>query len=125
MTQFNLYDVSGHQEFIATRQQYYEKTDAVLLVYDCTSKESLRSMSNWAREAKINIDDGCTLVLVETKNDLEDKRLMSREEGRILSRLLQCEFFSVSAATGENLGELMNHVQEKVFYSRMKVESKK
>ena len=117
--------MSGHQEFAHARQKYYDKADTVMLVYDCCSKDSLKSISNWAREAKISTDPGCCFVLVETKNDLEDKRVMSREEGKILSNLLQCQFFSVSAATGEGLGELLNHIQENVFYTRMKTQTAK
>ena len=119
-----MFDISGHQEFIEKRQSYYKGADAVVLVYDPTMRTSIESLGNWAREAKSNTDAACCFIVCENKNDLEDKRTLSREEGRILAKLVQGEFLSVSAKSGEGLGDLLHAVQEQVFYKRFKLEEK-
>ena len=53
---FNMFDVSGHPEFIEQRHKYYTNADAVVIVYDSTDKNSLTAVGGWAREAKATTD---------------------------------------------------------------------
>ena len=127
-TVFNIYDVSGHQEFIHKRQSYYSKADMIWLVYDMTMPDSLKSLAAWCREAKENVDDGCKFIVIENKVenrlmkvDLEDDRKVSREEGRIVSKLMEADFVGTSARTGDGLKELIDATLERCYYSRLKV----
>jgi len=48
----NFFDTSGGTEFHDIRVEFYNDTDAALLVYDVTNRKSFQELDNWLAEAK-------------------------------------------------------------------------
>ena len=46
----HLWDLSGSPEYLDVRNELYDKTDAVFLVYDTTRPGSLESLDSWLKE---------------------------------------------------------------------------
>ena len=60
-------------------------------------------------------------ILVGKKCDLEDKREVKKEKGKELSDELGfCNFFEVSAKTGENVEEAFMFLLEEIYYKLFK-----
>lgn len=56
---FNFFDVSGYDEFREQRSKLYSGANAALIVYSCTSEDSLKEATMWCKEARDNLgEDG-------------------------------------------------------------------
>ena len=54
------------------------------------------------------------MILVGNKSDLEDKREVTKEEGKELADKYGLEFYETSAKTGENVEELFYNSAEEI-----------
>mgnify|MGYP000577786733 CR=1 FL=1 len=71
-------------------------------------------MLNWYETVKRNCGN-IPLILVATKNDLQQQRIVNSEEGKELAKLLNIPFYETSSKTGENV-ELVFTVLAKQIY---------
>ena len=44
-----IWDTAGHEKFGTISQSYYKGIKGVIIVYDCTSKESFENVVNWVK----------------------------------------------------------------------------
>lgn len=102
----------------------YRWADAVLLLYDISSRYSFDSVKgNWSIEAKQYMNDNSLLVVIGNKCDLPDTnhsnnqqqivRQVAYEEGEALCRELGAQFFmECSSKTGENVENIVIRLVE-------------
>jgi Ras-related protein Rab-1A len=50
-----IWDTAGQERFRTIAQTYYQKADAVIIAYDCTSNSSFGNLTTWAS----NINEHC------------------------------------------------------------------
>jgi len=99
-----LLDTSGQERFEAINTQYYKKADAVLLVYDITSKESFEKLREYyIDQIKNNCKEDIIIELLGNKSDLEDKRQVSVEEGINFAMEHHYEFLESSCLKNKNV----------------------
>ena len=55
-------------------------------------------------------------VLIGNKSDLESERIVSKEEGEELAKLLKCKYYETSAKTGQNINQALDEMA-KITYS--------
>ena len=85
---------------------YTRDANIVLLVYDISSKASFEHLPEWIRDlANIKLDE-VIFALVGNKNDLEDKREVSTDEGLKYAEENNYIFEEISAKTGNGFPEL-------------------
>ena len=101
-------------------KQYYKGANGVLLIYDIGNRKSFERIDFWLKELKENNrKDELLICLVGNKIDLEDKRVITTEEGENYAKNNNILFFEVSAKTGKGVIELFNKVigqiMDKVF----------
>jgi Ras-related protein Rab-8A len=53
----------------------------IMLLYDCTSEESFSNVRNWVRQIELHANPYVQKILVGNKCDLEDKKVISTEQG--------------------------------------------
>ena len=63
----NIWDFSGHPEFFEVRNEFYKETNAILLVYDVTSKKTLDGLDTWISEANKYGATDCYVVVCGNK----------------------------------------------------------
>ena len=88
-------------------QYYFGAANVLLLVFSLTDKSSLET----AKELRQFADSCCSnrswlklpAVLVGTKQDLEQERQISFEEGLAAAKELGCSYVETSAATNKNV----------------------
>ena len=86
---------------------YYNNTDGVILVYDISNERSFSKIQYWINEIKSNSNiDNSTFILFGNKNDLEEERKVSFEEGKEYAEQNRFQFLEGSAKTGNNIKEL-------------------
>jgi small GTP-binding protein len=100
-----VWDLAGQPRFESVRQGFYRGARGGLLVYDVTRRRTFLNIDNWKNECFANLGDTIPLIVVANKVDLEDSRVVSREEGEEYARMHKHLYVESSALTGENVEE--------------------
>ena len=122
-----IWDTAGQEKFQNIAKQYYKGANGVLLIYDIGNKKSFERVDFWLKELKSNnrIEE-LFICLVGNKIDLEDKRVISTEDGEKYAKENNINFFEVSAKSGKGVNDLFNAAikgsMDKVFSSNEKEE---
>jgi len=75
-------DTGGQEKFDSINRKYYQRADCCVLVYDITNKESFKQCKEYYKQEIIdNCKEDIKVILVGNKTDLENDRVISKEEG--------------------------------------------
>ena len=96
-----LWDTAGQERFRTISHSFYSRADAVLLVYDLSNEDSLRSVRKWMAQIQERARKDVAIVLVGNKLDLESDVL----PGEQLAASFGIRFFPTSAKTGEGVDQ--------------------
>jgi len=75
------------------------------MVYDISDNESFKNLTNWMKEVDSHSSSNVIKLLIGNKNDLENKRAVSYEDGLNFAKHYGMSFMEVSAKTGTNITE--------------------
>jgi small GTP-binding protein len=102
---YSLWDIAGQDRFKVMRGMFFRGAMGSLVTFDLTRRESFNNASTWIKEAKEESPDQ-VFILVGNKNDLEDLREISPEEGQGKAKELGAiDYIETSALTGDNVAE--------------------
>ena len=105
-----IWDTAGQEKYKSMTTSYYRGVNIIFIVYDVTNQESFNHVKNWISDidkfARINV----MKVLVGNKIDLNNKRVISNEEGKKLSHQFKIKFFETSAKSSEGVKEMFESV---------------
>ena len=68
-----------------------------MVVYDITNRESFEHLNNWLIEIEKNGNKNVYKLLIGNKSDLNDQRVITKEEGEEFAKINGLEFFETSA----------------------------
>ncbi|GAM19920.1 hypothetical protein SAMD00019534_030950 [Acytostelium subglobosum LB1] len=100
----DILDTAGQEEYSCMRDQYIRTGQCYMIVYDITRRSSFEEVS--AIKEQLDRVKDCTdlpVIIVGNKNDREDERQVSRHEGEVLARSLNCIFKETSAKKRTNI----------------------
>ena len=101
-----IWDTTGQERFASLATNYLKKADGVIFVYAINNKQSFENITKWLELLnKTNNNAALKMSLVANKNDLEDQREVTKEEGETLANKLLMVHSEVSAKTGAGLQE--------------------
>jgi len=106
-------DTAGQERFRTLTSSYYRKADAMIIVYDITSKESFEDLDGYIKEGT-RYSERSDKFIVGNKTDLADKRVIDTAVGKKLADDQGLPFFEVSAKTGESVRKLFEAVARKL-----------
>jgi len=101
---FVLWDLAGQSQFKKVRKSYLSSAEAGILAFDVTNPVSFQNVENWHKEI-LSVSPSISLILVGNKIDLEDGRLVSREDGEKTAESLGIPYIETSAKTGESIND--------------------
>ena len=102
-----IWDTCGQEEYRSLIQNFYRNASLAILVYSIDNKTSFDNLEVWLNEIKIKGNPDVRIFLVGNKNDLEEKREISTEQGKKFSEEQNfIEFIETSAKSGNNIQEL-------------------
>jgi Ras-related protein Rab-1A len=106
----SIVDLGGQESFTLLRSRFYQGAHHVMLIYDCTERETFDQIVDWYENLALSFcrDDKNPVsgALVSNKCDLTDEMEVTPLEGKRLADVLCLDFFETSAKTGEGVGEL-------------------
>ena len=112
-TKFRLqiWDTAGQESFLSMTKVYYKNSCCSFIVYDITEKKSFNHVEFWLNELKNEAPESILYVLIGNKNDLNEKRVISYEQGNEYAKKHKMMFFETSA---KNKIEIDNIFKETV-----------
>jgi Ras-related protein Rab-2A len=117
---FTIWDVAGQAKFQTMRRTFYQGADGEVLVFDLTDPKSLESIPKWHADIQSHLKDDIRGVILGNKNDLQDQRKISREQGEKIAKQLDFKYYETSALTGENIQEVFEKMAELVYTAKYK-----
>ena len=100
-------DTAGTEQFTAMRDLYMKNGQGFVLVYSISSQSTFNDLLE-LRDQILRIKDSLDvpMVLVGNKCDLEDERVVSKDQGQTLARQFNCTFMEASAKLKINVPEV-------------------
>eukprot|EP00052_Salpingoeca_macrocollata_P013111 m.102552 g.102552 ORF g.102552 m.102552 type:complete len:188 (-) comp18782_c0_seq2:120-683(-) len=102
-------DTAGTEQFTAMRDLYMRNGQGFALVYSITAQSTFNDLAELRDQiGQIKDSDQIPLVLVGNKCDLEDERVVSKDQGQKLAneKFNHCAFLETSAKNKINVNEV-------------------
>ena len=103
-----MWDTAGQERFKSLIPSYLKNANCVILTYDVTEKSSFTSLNKWLSDARDNVVEGTFIILCGNKIDLNNKRVIPKEEAEKFAEENKITYAETSASTGEGINELFN-----------------
>ena len=105
-----IWDLGGHTRSTEVGKVFFQGVSGALLVYDITRPDTLEKIELWQEQLAKHSSD-VILYLVGNKNDLENYRTVSTEDGEAIQKANKIDFFfETSAKTGDHIQETFEHM---------------
>uniref|UniRef100_A0A673WZP3 small monomeric GTPase n=1 Tax=Salmo trutta TaxID=8032 RepID=A0A673WZP3_SALTR len=101
--QLMIWDTAGQERFRSVTHAYYRDAQALLLLYDITSKSSFDNIRAWLTEIHEYAQKDVVIMLLGNKTDMAGERVIKHEEGEKLAKEYGVPFMETSAKTGVNV----------------------
>ena len=72
-------------------------------MYDITRRETFNHLTRWLEQARLNGNPNTSIMLVGNKSDLEERRVVSSQEGAKFAAENNLLFLETSAKTANNI----------------------
>jgi len=101
-------DTAGTEQFTAMRDLYMKNGQGFVLVYSITAQSTFNDLQDLREQIlRVKDTDDVPLVLVGNKCDLEDERVVGKDQGMNLARQFNnCSFLESSAKAKINVNEV-------------------
>eukprot|EP00092_Neocalanus_flemingeri_P008208 GFUD01008850.1.p1 GENE.GFUD01008850.1~~GFUD01008850.1.p1 ORF type:complete len:204 (-),score=63.90 GFUD01008850.1:72-683(-) len=116
-----IYDTAGQDTFVGMRDRYYSDMDGFVFVFSIIDKSSLADVQDrFDNVRRVRDTEGTgklpPIILVGNKNDLEDQRVISTEEGQAMAREYGSEvlFIEASAKGDINIEQIFQNIVREI-----------
>ena len=123
-----IWDTCGQEIYRSLISNFYRNSALAIMLYSIDNKDSFLHTENWLSELKNQANPDVRIFLIGNKADLEDNRVISKEEGENFKDKNHLDFFvETSAKTGYNARNVLVEAAKCLYkdYLRMKEENKK
>lgn len=107
---FMIWDIAGQEQFKRIWPDYLIDSNAGIIVFDITNRESFINIKNWYNTITRVALPNLILILAGNKVDLEADRVVSHEEGQSLANELGVSYIETSAKTNEKIEDVFEWV---------------
>ncbi|XP_061557081.1 ras-related protein R-Ras [Phyllopteryx taeniolatus] len=105
-TRLDILDTAGQEEFGAMREQYMRSGEGFLLVFALNDRGSYHEVQKFHTQIlRVKDRDDFPMLLVGNKADLEQQRVISREDAQAFARENRIHYMEASAKNRYNVDE--------------------
>ena len=105
-----------------------KKKKLIFLIYDITQQKTFDKINEWIKDIKELKGENFPIVLIGNKCDLEEKRIINKDDGENYARKNEIDFYETSCKDGTNIENsvltLLNKVIEQKNEGKEKKEEK-
>ena len=119
--QLQIWDTAGSEKFRSMIHVFFVGSEASLLVYDITRKQTFEALDYWLKKLRDNVISNVLIILVGNKKDQEDKREVTYKEGEMYAAKNDLfAFIETSAKTGEGVVEAFKKISKALYLQQRK-----
>jgi len=116
---FLIFDLAGQSFFKRVRRDYYKGANCAFIVYDVTRRETFdEAIDFWLKDAQTELGN-IPFVLIGNKIDLEEDRVVTKEEGLKKARELKSFFTETSALRNINVQDTFKIIGIGLFFQHI------
>lgn len=110
-----IWDTAGQERFQSITANYYHGSHAIAIVYDITNRKSFENIGKWLSEVDRLANPQVCKFIIGNKVDIEDKRVVSYEEGKAVADKLGVPFLETSAKTALNVQKMFIQMSSAIY----------
>ncbi|XP_021947542.1 ras-related protein Rap1 [Folsomia candida] len=100
-------DTAGTEQFTAMRDLYMKNGQGFVLVYSITAQSTFNDLQDLREQIlRVKDTDNVPMVLVGNKCDLEEERVVGKDQGNALAHQFNCTFLETSAKAKVNVNDI-------------------
>ena len=103
VVKLQIWDTAGQDRFRAITSSYYRGAHGILVVYDCTDRESFANVQKWLSECDKFAQNGVRIALIGNKSDLRARKQVEVEAAKQFADERAMPLFETSAKSGDNV----------------------
>lgn len=92
-----IWDTAGQERFRTITTAYYRGAMGIILVYDITNEKSFDNIKTWIKNIEQHANEDVEKMILGNKCDMEDKRVITKEQGEKLAADYGVKFMETSA----------------------------
>jgi len=92
-----IWDTAGQERFRTITQAYYRGAMGICICFDLTDDKSFRNVRYWMQNVERHSNNATHKVLVGTKSDLKDIRMVTAKEAHAMADEYGLQYFETSA----------------------------
>lgn len=104
-----IHDTAGQERYKSIALNTLRIALGIILVYSIDDRVSFDSLDRWVEDIN-NADHGKPIILVGNKSDLEEKRVVTYEEGEEYAKKKGFNFYECSAKDGTNVNKAFDDI---------------
>ena len=119
-----IWDTCGQEVYKSLITNFYRNSSLALIIYAINNMDSFKHAENWLNELKAQANPNVKIFLVGNKSDLENERVVSKEDGEKFKELKNLDkFIETSAKTGENARNVLLEAAKLLYKDYLKVKN--
>jgi len=108
-------DTAGTEQFTAMRDLYMKNAQGFLLCFSITSQSTVNDLQDLREQIlRVKDTDNVPIIIVGNKCDLEDDRVVDKDQGKALEKQFNCEYIETSAKNKINVNECFAKIVRKI-----------
>lgn len=108
-----IWDTAGQERYQALNKNLFLKVQGIILIYSITERSSFENVEEWINSIK-SVSEKIPILLVGNKCDLEESRVVDKQEGIELSKKMNVNFFEVSAKNNIRIEDIFTDIAETI-----------
>ena len=125
VVKLQIWDTCGQEVYKSLISNFYRNSSLALIIYAINNKDSFQHAENWLNDLKNQSNPNVRVFLVGNKSDLEDQRVITKEEGERFKEEKKLDrFIETSAKTGENARSALLEAAKLLYKDYLKAKEK-
>jgi len=118
VVKLQIWDTAGQERFRTITSAYYRGADGIVMVYDCTDRESFAHIDDWLLEVNRYANESTSKILVANKSDLSAEQTVPRSEAESKAKELGIGLIESSAKNKTNVEEAFTMIARELVAMR-------